>query len=739
MTLPILEHVARSRAAERCQQYEADACRQTDRQFAVLMSLQWLAGIAIALWISPRTWVGPDSQVHPHLLAAVFLGALTNLGPAFLAVLNSGSVLSRHAIAVGQMLSSSLLIQLMGGRIEMHFHIFGSLAFLSFYRDWRVLISASMVVAIDHLLRGIYWPMSIFGSSTIDIWRAFEHAGWVIFEDVFLLISIGKIRQATLHSANHEAQLENSNRAKSDFLAVMSHELRTPLNGILGMNQLLLNTELSDRQRQFVNVCSTSGKALLHQINDLLDLSKIEAGKLELDLQPCHLDALVYDIVDVSSQSALQKGYPLHCHVAPSVCMTVMCDGNRLRQVLINLVGNALKFTISGSVTVRVECLQPLDRQLTARFSVTDTGLGIPSARRHRLFEPFSQCDPTTARKYGGTGLGLSICKQLVELMGGQIGVESQVGVGSRFWFEVPLKLATEDAASVRQRHLLLGKRVLVIEGIGRERKQIMDSLLAWECQIHRVGTFQKALDAAVQSEVDSTPFAVALADCELVMGDEYVLLQKLAGHHRLPIIGLGTNSTDEAISYLRQLGVRHFLGDPVRPSRVFNALVSVLSAESGRRSLEEVVQIPNAEQSPLPVHVLVAEDNRINQMFIIELLKYNGITCDVAANGKEALEALQNGPYDLVLMDCNMPEMDGFAASREIRRREAVQKLPGRLPIIALTANALKGDRERCLDAGMDDYLSKPIEAALLQATLAKFVNLVSNVPLLTASATVR
>ena len=517
---------------------------------------------------------------------------------------------------------------------------------------------------------------------------------------------------------------ESANRAKSDFLASMSHELRTPLNGILGMNELMMNTELTERQRQFVEACSTSGKALLHQINDILDLSKIEAGKLELDLHECHLDALVYDIVDVSSHSARQKGYPLHCHIAPSACMTVVCDGNRLRQILINLVGNALKFTISGSVTVRVECLQHLDRQLTVRFSVTDTGVGIPEDRRDRLFAPFSQVDSSTSRKFGGTGLGLSICKQLVELMGGQIGVESQLGVGSTFWFEVPLQFAAADATIAQRRNLLAGKRVLAVDGIDRERKQIGDSLQAWECPFEQVATLQQALEAVARAEAAGAPFAVMLADCRLVVGDEFVLLQKLATQSRLPIIGLGTNPDDETIAYLHQLGVRHVLRDPVRPSALFNALASVLSVDAAHLPHDDGQGETRQEQpSRLSGHVLVAEDNRINQMFIVELLKHCGCTCDVTANGDEVLEARQHQRYDLVLMDCQMPEMDGFTATREIRRREAAGELPSRLPIIALTANALKGDRERCLEAGMDDYLSKPIDSKQLQAMLEKFL----------------
>lgn len=564
--------------------------------------------------------------------------------------------------------------------------------------------------------------------------------------------SLVAVARDVTERTNAEAQLiharevaESANRAKSEFLAVMSHELRTPLNGILGMNELLMNTELSAKQRQFVEACSTSGKALLHQINDILDLSKIEAGKLELEIHECQLEALVYDVVDVfahntqrsglarrrrdditdaASHSSQRKSFPLHCFIDPSACVTALCDANRLRQVLVNLIGNAMKFTESGDVTVRVECVQQMDCLLTLRFSVTDTGVGIPEDRLHRLFTPFSQVDSSTSRKFGGTGLGLSICKQLVEVMGGTIGVNSQVGVGSTFWFELPLQFVAEEDFASQQRRILVGKRVLAIDGIDRERKQIGESLQAWECPFEHVRNLAEALESVARAKSAGVPFAVVLTDLQLVKGDEYILLQKLAKNSHLPIIGLGTNPTAETSDYLRQLGVRQVLCDPIRPSVLFDAMISVLAVTpSAAAPNQEDKQVVDEPPQKLSGHILVAEDNRINQMYITELLKYCGCTSELADNGDAALTALQNHRFDLVLMDCQMPEMDGFTATREIRRREAAGELPGHLPIIALTANALQGDRERCLEAGMDEYLTKPLNAQVLEAMLKKII----------------
>ena len=529
-------------------------------------------------------------------------------------------------------------------------------------------------------------------------------------------------RFSELNAANQE--LIQASRFKSEFLATISHELRTPLNGVLGMNDLLLKTPLTDRQREYVEASNTSGHALLSLINDVLDISKIEAGKIELEIRSCDLESLAYDVVTMFSFRAKQTGIALVSQLDPETCVTALCDDTRLRQIMVNLIGNALKFTSKGSVTLESKCVLREDQRIVIRWEVTDTGLGIPEDKVDLLFSPFSQVDRSTSRKFGGTGLGLSITKQLVELMGGTIGITSCLGVGSTFWFEVPFEIVSAEMKTVERRQVLAGTRVFVVNGIERERRQIVDCLAAWGCPYQYVGTLREAVDIVSQAERDGQAFATALVDCRLANGDEFIHLQYLARRPGLAVIGLGIDEDYYLAAQLRKLGLQHLLRVPIHSAALFHALRSGLApAPLATSPAQPVVVVANEPATIHSGHILVAEDNRINQMFVSELLKHCGCTCDIANNGDEALIALREGSYDLVLMDCQMPEMDGFTATREIRRREALDGASRQIPIIALTANALKGDRERCLDAGMDDYLTKPLQAARLQAMLGKYL----------------
>ena len=469
-------------AAQLFTQSRQDTYARTDRLFALLMTFQWVLGIAFALWVSPLTWDGPNSSTHLHVWSAVLLGGVISLFPALLGWFRAGEPSTRYTIAVAQMLMGALLIHLTGGRLETHFHVFGSLAFLAFYRDWRVLVPATVVVALDHMLRGLFWPQSVYGVLVASQWRWVEHAAWVLFEDIFLFVScqraVQEMRQtaertATLEHEVHtrqeaeiaatqastrlealveelriaQRQAEAATRAKSDFLASMSHELRTPLNGIILYSELLqeeaddngMKGSIRDLQR-----IQSSGKHLLELINGILDLSKIEAGKMALSVEPFDVKQMIDELVDTIGSLVQKNRNGLTVRCAPDVG-TMYGDITKTRQIMLNLLSNAAKFTTDGAITVSV---RRCDHKGTPsiEFSVADTGIGMTPNQCQRVFEPFTQADVTTTRKYGGTGLGLAIVSSFCELMGGTIALESQPGEGSRFTVRLPIEIVDPQA-----------------------------------------------------------------------------------------------------------------------------------------------------------------------------------------------------------------------------------------------------------------------------------------------------
>lgn len=579
--------------------------RQIDRLFVVLLLLQWIVAVGLALWYSPYSYTGGERRVHIHVLASLLLGALITLPPVGLTLRCSGTALTRQAIATCQMVWSALLIHITGGRIETHFHVFGSLAFLAAYRDWKVLLTATGVVVLDHGVRGWLWPQFVYGVPIDASWRFLEHGFWVLFEDVFLFAAIrqanGEMRQSCRRAAELERQNdlveaevdrrteqlreardreEQASQTKSEFLARMSHEIRTPMTAIIGFADVLLDQAQQKSEREAAQIIKRNGEALLEIINDVLDLSKIEAGKLSCEIVECSVTELAADVVSLLRIRAEAKGVALRLELDQSLPARVLSDPFRIRQVLVNFLSNAIKFTERGEIFVSVTDRKSASGRLL-EFTVRDTGIGMSPTQLENLFSPYSQGDPSTARRYGGTGLGLSICKRLAGLLDGQIEVESSLGVGSLFRLLVP----------------------------------------AVEVETPELSEISQGLPTA----------PVELSDCRVLLVEDSPDVQRLLGF----------------------------------------------------------------------------------------LLRKAGADVATADDGDQAISMALRNFYDIVLMDVQMPVLDGLEACRQLRAAGYHR------PVIALTADAMEGARAACLAAGYDDYLSKPIAPPTLLATVRRFLPL--------------